>query len=60
MATEWCVMHPDFAEPHRGPMSEQVARNWVAEIESRGVNKGGFFVARREVGPWIPDDGETT
>jgi hypothetical protein len=39
-------------------MSEQVARNWLAEVESRGVNKGGFYVARREVGPWIPDDGE--
>lgn len=54
---EWCVMHPDFpGVPHRGPMSEQEAREWVAWVEEKGAGKGLFFVASRIVGPWVSEE----
>lgn len=53
---EWCVMHDRSPrEPHRGPMSEQEARQWVQEWEEMGegkARKGMFYVARRSVGRW--------
>lgn len=56
--SEWCVMHPLYPdEPHRGPMSEAEAREWVREAEQDGIKKGAFYVARRTVGPWVRIDG---
>jgi hypothetical protein len=55
---EWCVMHPQHPDgPHRGPMSEQEARDWVASTIPPGSGRKPFyFVAHRDVGPWKIDD----
>src|SRR5687768_13779612 len=51
---EYCVMHPSYSDdPHRGPMNEADAREWVRECEEDlGMRPGAFYVARRSVGPW--------
>ncbi|HVL39908.1 MAG TPA: hypothetical protein VM328_11010 [Fimbriimonadaceae bacterium] len=55
---EWCVMHHNYSdEPHRGPMTEAEAREWVREVEESGdFRKGAFYVARRLVGGWEKGD----
>jgi hypothetical protein len=65
MSVEWgvaCDTEP--GELHRGPMSEDEAREWVREWDvmaekaqarkdiSARARKGMFVVVRREVGPW--------
>lgn len=58
---QWCVMLsrlPD--EPHRGPMSEEAAREWVREVEADGARAGAFYVARRWVGAWQPGEPRST
>jgi hypothetical protein len=50
---EWCVMlHSYPQEPHRGPMSEGDAREWVRSVVEDGIRDGAFYVARRPVGAW--------
>lgn len=46
-------MHPSFPqEPHRGPMPEEDARDWIKDAESEGIRKGAFLLARRSISPW--------
>ena len=57
MKYQWCVMMDRYDdEPHRGPMPEKEARQWVQEWEEVGENsnarQGMFYVARRPVGSW--------
>lgn len=51
---EWCVMRSDIPQdPHRGPMTEAEAREWVREAEQDDEMRVGlFFVASRRVSPW--------
>lgn len=54
---EWCVMHSEFKEPHRGPWSEEDCRVWVKEaVEEDGFVPGLFYVAKRWCGDWLPED----
>ncbi len=50
---EWCVMHPVYPdEPHRGPMREELAREWIREAKEERFPPGGFYLACRSVGCW--------
>ena len=50
---EWGVMHAQFPEElHRGPWSEQDAREWIEEAETDGFRPGAFQLVSREVGAW--------
>ena len=52
---EWGVM-TRAGELWRGPMTEVEAREWVREaVEEDGIRPGAFVVARRPVGPWMPE-----
>ena len=51
---EWCVMRSGFTDgPHRGPMTEHEAREWVREFLEDGGRPGAFYVARRSVSEWV-------
>lgn len=59
LTIDWAVFkNDDLWVIHRGPMTEEAARQWVAEWESmvrpdaKMLRKGMFLVGRREVGPW--------
>lgn len=57
MSVEWGVARDSEPnELHRGPMSEDEAREWIREWEDMAENsparKGMFVVICREVGPW--------
>jgi tRNA(His) 5'-end guanylyltransferase len=43
---------------HRGPMTEEEAREWIREwdemAENERARKGMFIIIKREVGPWTP------
>jgi hypothetical protein len=55
---EWGVMHARYPEePHRGPMSEAEAREWVRLADYDGFKSGVFYVVRRTIGPWTRIDG---
>jgi hypothetical protein len=53
---EYCVMHHMYPnEPHRGPMPLDEAELWVDDYLDDGGRPGAFYVAKREVGPWIQE-----
>lgn len=50
---EYAVFHraiPD--EPHRGPMTEQAAHEWIEEWVEDGGKPETFYVMQRKVSPW--------
>jgi hypothetical protein len=54
--TEWGVARDNTPYlMHRGPMSEEDAREWIREWEddvAPNAKSGMFVLIRREVGPW--------
>lgn len=52
---EWCIMHPDDPdEPHRGPMAKEEAEEWISTLSPTLKKSGGFYIAARRVGEWLP------
>lgn len=49
---EWGVALRRIHGPHRTGMTEQDARDWVAEAEEDGAAPGAFYVIRRPIGEW--------
>lgn len=43
---------PESWRPHREGMTEDDARDWVAQLEFDGFPSGRFVVVRRQVGAW--------
>ena len=55
VSLEYCIMRENLPqEPHRGPMSEEDAEQWIREWIADGGRWGLFYIAAREVGPWSP------
>jgi hypothetical protein len=49
---EWGVRCEHYAEIHKGPVSEQEARDWIQERIDEGGREGSFILVRRPVGTW--------
>jgi hypothetical protein len=50
---EYAVFHRAIPnEPHRGPMTEQAAHEWIAEWIDDGGKHDTFYVMRRRINPW--------
>lgn len=50
---EWGIVHKRTPEElHRGPMTEEQAREWVSEWDKEIGNPGLFLIVNREVSPW--------
>lgn len=52
MRVEYGIKVGTDPELHRGPMTREEAKKWIAEVEAAGAVPGAFYLVVRSVSDW--------